>query len=68
MKKALEMKGTDREEIERDPALAPVREDPEYRKMFEGGHTGPPLQDGPKSSWGRRRGRCGWRRLILICP
>lgn len=35
LKKALERKGTDREEIERDPALAVVREDPEYGKLFE---------------------------------
>lgn len=35
LKKALEMKGTDRAEIENDPALAPLREDPEYRKLFE---------------------------------
>lgn len=37
LKKALEMKGTDREEIESDPALSALREDPEYRKMVEGG-------------------------------
>ncbi len=35
LKKALEMKGTDRAEIESDPALASLREDPEYRKMVE---------------------------------
>ncbi|HEV2844802.1 MAG TPA: hypothetical protein VG477_08150, partial [Thermoanaerobaculia bacterium] len=35
LRKALEMKGTDRAEIESDPALAPVREDPEYRKLLE---------------------------------
>lgn len=34
LKKALEMKGTDRAEIESDPALAALREDPEYRKLL----------------------------------
>ncbi|HEY9420374.1 MAG TPA: tetratricopeptide repeat protein, partial [Thermoanaerobaculia bacterium] len=35
LKKALEMKGTDRAEIESDPALTSLREDPEYRKLLE---------------------------------
>ena len=35
LRKALEMKGTDLEEIEGDPALAPLREDPEYKQLVK---------------------------------
>jgi tetratricopeptide (TPR) repeat protein len=35
LKKALEMKGTDLEEIEGDPALAPLREDAEYKELVK---------------------------------
>jgi tetratricopeptide (TPR) repeat protein len=34
LERAIEMKGTDRKEIESDPALAPLRQDPESRKRI----------------------------------
>jgi tetratricopeptide (TPR) repeat protein len=35
LRKALAMKGTDRAEIEKDPAFAELRRDPEYQKLIE---------------------------------
>lgn len=35
LRKALELKGTDRAEIEKDPAFAELRRDPQYGKLFE---------------------------------